>query len=201
MIESADFGELEFQIRPGYSNLGAGAAMLASGTFLFFVSNDAGHRVLGACFALSSPFFLVNAALNWFSSLKCFETGVEFSGRYIAFSDLTIVQARIYSVSSHGVTTRFTKFRLEGRDADGPISIRMHIKDIVGKSSNGKNLIERASASIVKRMFERVNETGAAQWGNFATMARTSMILHKTGQEIAYRDVVSLKLTESIFPE
>jgi hypothetical protein len=195
MARDTDRGSLVFEVKPGFENLKAGAIMLIAGVALYGFFHFGRAHLWGIFCLLASAYFLCYGALNWFTVFRCFQRGIEFNGRFIAFEDLTSISARIYTVKQ----TKTTKLCLDGINADGPLTIRVTISEFAGKSANGDHVVEKVSAAIVDQLKESLRTTGSTPCGNLATLAADSMLLHSGGREVAYRDIVAVRLTAAFF--
>ncbi len=195
MAKDTDRGSLVFEVKPGFENLKAGAILLIAGLALDGFFHFGRAHLWGIFCLLGSAYFLCYGALNWSTVFRCFQRGIEFNGRFIAFEDLTSISAGIYTVKQ----TKTTKLCLDGINADGPLTIRVKISEFAGKSANGDHVVEKVSAAIVDQLKESLRTTGSAQCGNLATLATNSMLLHSDGREVTYRDIVAVRLTAAFF--
>jgi hypothetical protein len=199
MATDTDRGALVFQVKPGHENLGAGALMLVGGAALYYFFPWGREKFVGLVLLVISPYFLCYGTLNWFTIFRCFERGIEFNGRYIAFEELTSISARIYTIKNHGVRTKTTKLRIDGSNSEGPLTIRIKISELANKSAKGDHVVQKVSAAIVDQMKEALRTTGVAHCANLATLAADSMMLHASGREIAYRNIVAVRLVDALF--
>jgi hypothetical protein len=205
MHELDEKGELIFEVRPGRMHLVAAALVaavslpiggLAYLCFMFSIHSPEAIVVAASC-PVVLIIALVKALLLWKQHFKCYAKGVESTGGFVTYEQLETLRAIIRVFHNHGMTNRDYKFRLGGRNAEGPVTISTRWWERGGGSSkNADFLIRAAAAPITRRMRADLERCGTAHWGGVATFGPQLLTLNRTGGDIAYRDIVATTFRE-----
>jgi hypothetical protein len=131
---------------------------------------------------------------QWRKLLKCFDNGLEWAGRLVAFENIDTLRVIITS-DPHKIICTY-KFLLSGSDGNGPFTISVRWGERQGQSSNADFLIRRASEPIARRIEAEIDRKGGASWGKQIVLGKSSLIVTASGREISYSDLVEAKLVE-----
>jgi hypothetical protein len=190
-----DKGQLVFEVQPARAALRAGVILAVLAPFLFFSGVRAEWRILGPIVFAIGIGGICKGVFLWRRAIRCYSNGVENRGRFYSYADLEVMEVRIGAAKS----TRHYKFALNGRNSDGPFTVRFGWQIRGSHCPKADHLIKAATGFLAPRIAAELRNRGWVRFGIHTILGTRTLIAENTRGEIAYDDLTEARIYQGLW--